>query len=166
MKNLLKWIWLSIIIFIFDFWTKHYMQQTLVLHQPEQIFSWFNLHLLYNHGAAFSFLSQAGEWKKWFFISVAFLVSVVILIWITRLASNKYHLFIALNFILGGAMGNTIDRMINGYVVDFIEIYISILPFNIFNPWPAFNIADSAIFIGTFILIIDSIFFDKDDIKI
>ena len=109
-----------------------------------------NWTLLHNHGAAFSFLSDAGGWQRYFFTSLAGLVSVVFVFWLMRMPKDMKILPLAIALILGGAVGNLIDRISLGYVVDFIHVYYQNSHF------PAFNIADSAITIGTILMLIDT----------
>ena len=158
----MRWLGLSIVIVILDQLTKFLVTQNLKLHESIEIFSWFNLTLVHNTGAAFSFLSQAGGWQRWFFIILAITISVVITIWLLRLPAKQRWLACALALVLGGAVGNLWDRMVFGYVIDFIDVSIGFLPWRLFNPWPAFNIADSAISIGAVMLIIDAIL-NKDE---
>lgn len=153
----MKWLGLSIVIVIMDQLTKFLITENLKLHQSIEIFSWFNLTLIHNTGAAFSFLSQAGGWQRWFFIILAISVSTIITIWLLRLPAKQRWLACALALVLGGAVGNLWDRIMFGYVIDFIDVSISFLPWRLFNPWPAFNIADSAISVGAVMLIIDAI---------
>lgn len=153
----MKWLGLSIVIVILDQLTKFLVIQNLKLHQSIEIFSWFDLTLIHNTGAAFSFLSQAGGWQRWFFIILAITISTIITIWLLRLPAKQRWLACALALVLGGAVGNLWDRIMFGYVVDFINVSISFLPWRLFNPWPAFNIADSAISVGAVMLIIDAI---------
>ena len=160
MARMLKGLALTVFIIILDQLTKNYAVQELILHQPVPLFSGFNFTLMHNTGAAFSFLNQVGSW---FFITLASAVSIFIVIWMTSLPSNKRWLFFALAFVLGGALGNLWDRVALGYVVDFIDVSLAFMPWRIFNPWPAFNIADSAIFIGAVMLIIDAIWIDDSE---
>lgn len=111
----------------------------------------FNLTLLYNKGAAFSFLANAGGWQRWFFLILTTAVSIFIYFWLRKLKPHQRLQYTALALILGGAIGNLIDRAIYGYVIDFIDVYYGSYH------WPAFNIADSAITIGAFLLIYDTI---------
>ena len=108
-------------------------------------------------GAAFSFLSEAGGWQRYFFISLGSVVSIVLVFWMKSLTKDEKCLFFALSLVLGGVIGNVWDRINYGYVIDFIDVSLSFIPLKIFNPWPTFNIADSAIFIGAILLIIDAI---------
>ena len=135
--------------------TKYYAVELLVLHDPVHIYNGLNFTLMYNTGAAFSFLSDAGGWQRWFFIGISCFVSIIIVIWIYNSLTKSRWLLFALSFILGGALGNLWDRVILGYVVDFIEVYYKDLY------WPAFNIADSSITIGAVILILDTLLIDR-----
>ena len=154
-----KWLSLSLVIILFDQVTKYFASHALLMYQPISIIPGFNLTLMHNTGAAFSFLSQAGGWQRWFFIGIASVVSIVIIVWMNGLPKNKRWLLTALALILGGAIGNVCDRIILGYVIDFIEVYYE----DMF--WPAFNIADSAITIGAIMLIIDSLFLKEAEIE-
>ena len=109
-----------------------------------------------NYGAAFSFLADAGGWQRWFFITLAFAVSVVLVVWIWRIRDQGPAILAAgLALVLGGAVGNLVDRVRLGYVTDFIQVDFGI-PF--FDPFPSFNVADAAITVGAALLIIDSLF--------
>ena len=148
---MLKWTWLSGVVIFIDQLTKYLASTLLDMHQPVSIIPMFNLYLTHNYGAAFSFLSQAGGWQRWFFTIVALVVSVIIITWVRRLKDNETLQAVSLSLILGGALGNVIDRLIFGYVIDFIDVYYGDWH------WPAFNIADSAITIGVALLLIDAI---------
>ena len=156
---MLKWIWLAIVVVILDQITKYVASTSLEMYQPIAVMPMFNWTLMHNTGAAFSFLADAGGWQRWFFAIIAVVVSVVIVLWIKRLEQHERWQAIALALILGGAIGNVIDRILLGYVVDFIQVYYQ----QWF--WPAFNIADSAIFIGVGMIIIDSIREYRDEKK-
>jgi signal peptidase II len=158
-----KGLTLSLLIIILDQLTKFYAVQELILYQPLPVFPGFNLTLMHNTGAAFSFLSQAGGWQRYFFIGLGLIVGITIVMWMYKLPSSKRWLFFALAFVLGGVLGNVWDRITLGYVIDFIDVSLNFLPWRIFNPWPAFNIADSAIFIGAIMLIIDAIWLDDNE---
>lgn len=145
------WIWLSVAVLVLDQATKLLAENLLTLHQPVAIFPGFNLMLAYNTGAAFSFLADAGGWQRWFFLTLGAVVSVSLLVWMRRLQPGQRSLAIALALILGGAVGNIIDRALYGQVIDFIQLYYRQWY------WPAFNIADSAISIGAALLIVDSL---------
>lgn len=158
--RMLKGLALSFVIIVLDQLTKFYAVQELALYQPHPVFPGFNFTLMHNTGAAFSLLNQVGSW---FFIVLASAVSLFIVVWMYSLPTSKRWLFFALAFVLGGALGNLWDRVTLGYVIDFIDVSLSFLPWRIFNPWPAFNIADSAIFIGAIMLIIDAIWLNDSE---
>ncbi len=158
----MRWLILSLFVLVADQLTKFWIKTNIALHEQLSVFPGFNLILACNKGAAFSFLSQESGWQRWFFAVVAGIVSIVILVWLIKLPTKKYWLACSLALILGGAIGNLWDRVLIGCVVDFIQVYLSFLPWELFNPWPSFNIADSAIFIGAVMLIIDS-FRNGDD---
>ena len=147
----LKWLLLSAVVVALDLWTKALASELLVLHRPVPVFPGFNLTLMHNEGAAFSFLHTAGGWQRWFFSGIALVVSTVIVVWLTRLKPGQRWLALALAMILGGALGNLWDRLTLGYVVDFIQVYYDRWY------WPAFNLADSAITAGAVILVLDSL---------
>ena len=155
---MLKWLWITAVVVIADQISKQLAEHTLIPYQAVTVFpSFFNINLMYNEGAAFSFLSDAGGWQRWFFLVLSILISVVLLIWLARLAHNQTRQAIALSLVLGGAIGNVIDRLLFGHVIDFIQVYYESWY------WPTFNIADSAITIGAVILIIDSLFEGKQN---
>jgi signal peptidase II len=144
------WIWISIAIIIADQITKIVADQYLQYGQPVAVMPMFNFTLLYNTGAAFSFLSNAGGWQRWFFIFLSSSISVVLIIWLYKLPAQQKFQTLSLALILGGAIGNLIDRSLYGHVIDFLDVYYQ------HRHWPTFNIADSAISIGAVMLIIDS----------
>ena len=146
---MLRWYMLSFTVIIIDQITKYFAVEKLALHEVKSIYEGFNLILIYNEGAAFSFLSDAGGWQRWFLIGVSCIVCVFIVVWMYQSISKSKCLLAGLSLILGGALGNLWDRLSLGYVVDFIEVYYEDLY------WPAFNIADSAITIGAILLILD-----------
>ena len=149
--NLLKWLGVSLVVIILDQVTKSAAVNNLVLFQPVNIFPGFNFTLMYNEGAAFSFLSDASGWQRWFFTVVAVVVSIAIVFWLKSLPAEQRVTALSLSLILGGAIGNVWDRILLGHVVDFIDVYYAE------HHWPAFNIADSAISVGAVLLIIDSL---------
>ena len=148
---MLKWSWVSLLVIVLDQLTKLWASSALSYAEPVPIIPFLNLTLLHNTGAAFSFLSEAGGWQRWFFALVALVISAVILVWIRRLPNGKVWLAISLALVLGGALGNVWDRIFLGYVVDFIDVYYQRWH------WPAFNLADAAISVGAAMLIIDSL---------
>ncbi len=146
----MKWLWLSVLTIILDQVTKKWAQGELLLYKPLPVFPGFNLTLIYNKGAAFSFLSQADGWQRWFFISLSSIISIVLLFWLKSVSQqNNVVLKAAIALILGGAVGNLIDRALVGQVTDFIQVYYAS------HYFPAFNIADSAITSGAGLLILD-----------
>jgi len=145
----IRWFGLALFVIILDQMTKLWIDNHFELYESLSIFPSLNLTLLYNRGAAFSFLANAGGWQRWFFTSLSLIVSIILIIWLIRLDAKQRWLACALALILGGAIGNLIDRMLYGYVIDFIDIYYKNWH------WPAFNVADSAISIGATMLFID-----------
>ena len=147
----LRFLWISAVAFILDQWSKYAVMDSMTLYQSIQVLPFFNLTYVHNYGAAFSFLDSAGGWQRWFFTGIAIAVSSVILWWLKQSSRSQKMLPIAFSFILGGALGNVYDRLVHGYVIDFLDFYV-----NNYH-WPAFNIADSAIFIGAALLILDMV---------
>ena len=148
----MKWLWLSALTIVLDQLTKKIAEAELLLHKPIAILPSFNFTLMYNKGAAFSFLSEAGGWQRIFFVALSTIISIFLFFWLKQICSdekqkNNQLLQIAIALILGGAIGNLIDRAMTGAVVDFIQLYYSTYYF------PAFNIADSAITAGAGLLI-------------
>jgi signal peptidase II len=147
--------WISGVVIVADQVTKYLAETLLVWNQPLPVVPFLNLYLTYNTGAAFSFLSEASGWQRWLFILLALAVSAFIVVWLRRLGAGQRYLAVALCLILGGALGNVIDRIVHGHVIDFIDVYYR------HWHWPAFNIADSAITIGVIILVADGIIMRK-----
>jgi signal peptidase II len=146
-----KWLWLSLLVLIFDQWSKIAINNAMRLYESAAIIPGFNLTYVHNTGAAFSFLSEAGGWQRWFFAAMALIISVILTIWLYRLKKHETLLAIALTLVLGGAIGNLIDRLAYGYVIDFLDVYYQTAH------WPAFNIADSAISLGVLFMILESL---------
>ena len=144
------WYGLALLIVVLDQLSKHWVSSHFYYGEVLPVTSFFNLTLVHNTGAAFSFLSDAGGWQRWFFGAVAAVVSVVLVIWMARTPVSQKMLLAALALILGGAVGNLWDRMLLGYVVDFLDVYYQQYH------WPAFNIADSAITVGALLLVLDN----------
>ncbi|MCW5601078.1 signal peptidase II [Nitrosomonas sp.] len=139
---------IAFIVLVMDLATKYWVESSLNYGQQIPITSFFNLVLTYNAGAAFSFLSDASGWQRWFLSGIALAASIIIIILLRKHPENKLFC-LALSLVLGGALGNLWDRITLGHVVDFLDFYIGDYH------WPAFNIADSAIFIGAILLIVD-----------
>lgn len=150
LMSMLKWLWLSVFVLVLDQATKWLAENTLSLYETIAVLPSLNITLAYNSGAAFSFLADAGGWQRWFFIGLALVVSLVLLVWLAKLKPQAKLEALSLSLILGGAIGNVIDRVAFGHVIDFIDVYYGAMH------WPAFNLADSAICIGAVLLIIDS----------
>lgn len=145
-----KWLALAAAIVVVDQITKYVIVQKFMLHETLFITSFFNLVRVHNAGAAFSMLADAGGWQRLFFISVAVAASVWV-VWLLRHHSQQKLFCLALAMILGGAVGNLIDRVLFGYVVDFVQVH--------YAGWffPAFNVADSAITCGAALMIWDGL---------
>lgn len=145
----LKWLWLAVLVVVIDLGTKAMATAMLTYGNPVPVIPMFNLTLLHNTGAAFSFLAEAAGWQRWFFVTLALVVSVVLVMWLRNLKHHETWTAVAIALILGGALGNVYDRVVHGYVVDFLHFY--------WQDWhfPAFNLADTAITIGAGMMILD-----------
>lgn len=155
-RPMLKWLWLSVVIVILDLVSKHYASALLEYAIPVPVLPSFNLTLLHNTGAAFSFLATQSGWQRWFFVILAIVVSLALTRWLATLKDDRW-LAIAVALVLGGAIGNLYDRILLGYVVDFLHFYWQDYHF------PAFNIADTAISIGAGMMILDLFRAKPDD---
>ncbi len=158
-----KWLILICVLTALDQITKQIAQESLNFAEPVPIVPFLNFMLVYNTGAAFSFLSDAGGWQRWFFIVLSLGVCVYLLIWLRTLRDQHLILGTGLSFILSGALGNLFDRLLYGKVTDFIDFYYPTNEqclFFFFSlrhntcHWPTFNIADILITIGAGILIL------------
>ena len=146
-----KWyVLLALGVLIADQMTKWWAQMSLPMAQPIKVTDFLNWFLIYNPGAAFSFLSQASGWQRWFFTVIG-IVAAIVIIWLLQKNAHDRPFCLALSLILGGAIGNVIDRLLYGAVVDFIDVHYDGWH------WPAFNIADSAISIGATLIVINEI---------
>lgn len=153
-RNFYLWLLLSTGICVLDQLTKLAILRWVPLYDKIPLNSFINITHHRNEGAAFSFLADAGGWQRWFFSVLAAVVSAVIVVWIYRLRhEGQWVLTAGLSLVLGGAVGNLIDRLRLGYVVDFVQVLIAGWPF------PSFNVADAAISVGAAFLIIDALFF-------
>ncbi|MFI4919561.1 MAG: signal peptidase II [Legionellales bacterium] len=146
-----KWhcFMLSIAVFILDQASKYWISIALIAYKPIPVFPMLNLTLAYNTGAAFSFLSGAGEWHRWFLAGFSFLMSILLIVWLWRTSTQDKLQSVGVSLVLGGAVGNLLDRGLYGYVIDFIDVYYG------HHHFATFNIADSAISIGAALLILD-----------
>ncbi len=147
---MLRYLWLALVVLVLDQASKVAVMHYLVRHDDIVLLPFLNLALTFNRGAAFGFLNQAGGWQAVFFIGIAAIAAVVIFGWLRKLKSSERLIAVALCLILGGALGNLVDRLIYGYVIDFIDV--------VFGSWHfwTFNIADSAISIGATLLVLDA----------
>ena len=155
MSHLLRY-GIVLVIVVLDQITKIWADTTLTMYQQIPITDFFNITKAYNYGAAFSFLNDAGGWQRWFFTAISLIVSIVLSVWLYRMLRSEKWLSLSIALILGGAVGNLIDRVWYGYVVDFIQVYWKTSYF------PSFNIADAAITCGTIILLAITLF-EKND---
>ncbi|WJG08486.1 signal peptidase II [Aliiglaciecola sp. LCG003] len=152
----LRFLWLAALTVVLDQWSKYAIVASMDVYQSIQYTSFFNLTHTRNYGAAFSFLSDASGWQRWFFTGIAVAVSVIILRWLKASPKSQILLPVAFSLILGGAIGNVYDRVAYGYVIDFLHVYYQQYD------WPVFNLADSAICLGATLLIVD-MFKNKQD---
>ena len=146
----LPWFGLALVIILLDQYTKGLASNGLEYAQPVRIFEWLNFTLQHNAGAAFSFLSDAGGWQRYFFSAAAIGISAALAVWLYLMPRGQLLLAISLGMILGGALGNLWDRVALGYVVDFISVHYQ------GSYFPAFNIADAAISVGAAGMLLDS----------
>lgn len=155
----MRWLWLSFAVIVADQVTKWIAESALTQYAPKAILPFLNFTLAYNPGASFGILKDAGGWQRWFFVALAVLISGIIIAWLRRLPRSEKITAAGLSLILGGAIGNLIDRLWHGQVVDFIDVYYGRYH------WPAFNIADSAITVGAGLLIAQALFFSREERK-
>lgn len=144
------WLGIAVAVLALDQAGKWLALEKLMLHESIPLTPFLNLTLIYNKGAAFGFLSTASGWQNLFFIAIAIVATAVILYLLRRMGTKDRFLAVALMLILGGAIGNLIDRLLYGHVVDFIDVYYGSWH------WPAFNVADSAITIGAVMIALDA----------
>ena len=159
-RRYIAWMVVALLVVVVDQGTKWAVVEWIPLYGKVPINSFLNLTHQQNSGAAFSFLAGASGWQRWFFVVLATGVSAVIAVWLWRIRTEGPLVLMAgLSLVLGGAIGNLIDRARLGYVTDFIQVW--------FGNWafPSFNVADAAISVGAAILIIDALFFSARDTK-
>ena len=142
------WLGIALVVVLLDQASKIMMSQFLLYGQSETITSYFNLMMVYNKGAAFSFLSDQPGWQRYFFTAVSVIASLFIL-WMLRRNPTQRLFCWSLALILGGAIGNLIDRIAYGHVIDFLDFHVGGWH------WPAFNVADSAITVGAILFVLD-----------
>ncbi|MBE0482675.1 MAG: lipoprotein signal peptidase [Bacterioplanes sp.] len=150
-QSAVRWLWLSLLVFVLDIATKQMASAWLIYARPVEILPVLDFTLLHNPGAAFSMLANQPGWQRCFLSLIAAGVSVMLVVWIVRTPREQVWLPVALALILGGAVGNLFDRVVYGYVIDFISVHYNGRFF------PAFNIADSAISVGAAMMIVDVI---------
>ncbi|MEO6226898.1 MAG: signal peptidase II [Thermomonas sp.] len=141
--NALPWLAVSVLVFALDQWSKAWVLRTLPEHVPVPVIDGFwNWYRTYNTGAAFSFLADAGGWQKWFFVTLAFAICGLMVWMLARTSRRDWRSALPLALVVGGALGNVVDRFLHGHVIDFVQWYVGE------HYWPAFNIADSAVMGG------------------
>ena len=148
---MLRWLWLTALVLVLDQSSKLWVDHAFRLHESLQLVPFFNLTYLRNTGAAFSFLGDAGGWQRWLFMGLALAASVLLGWWLWTLQGGKRMEAAGIALVLGGAVGNLIDRTLYGYVIDFFDFHVDTWHF------PAFNVADSAITVGVVLLLLDSL---------
>lgn len=151
----LRWLWLAVAFLVVDQATKIAISHQFDLYQSIAVMPFFNLTYVHNEGAAFSFLSEAGGWQRWFFSSIAIGITGLLLVWLRALPATAAALSVAYSLVIAGALGNLIDRLMYGYVIDFIDLYVGTAR------WPAFNVADAAICVGAALIMLDAFKSDR-----
>lgn len=147
-SSLWLWLGLALMILLADQFTKILVIGSFALGDSSPVTSFFNLVRVHNTGAAFSFLAQAGGWQRWFFTALGS-VAALLMVWLLKKHAGQKLFGLAIACVLGGAVGNVLDRVLYGYVVDFLDFHYAGIHF------PAFNLADSAICLGAACLILD-----------
>jgi len=148
--SMARWLGLSVLVVVLDQWTKWLAESMLEPYRAVPVVPMLNMTLVYNEGAAFSFLANAGGWQRWLFAAFALLITGILVVWLLRLKNEERTMAAGLALVAGGAVGNLVDRVLTGRVVDFIDCYVANWH------WPAFNIADSAITCGVCLLLLVS----------
>jgi signal peptidase II len=148
---MMKWLWLSALVIALDQASKHWVDASMQLYETIEWLPLFQLTYVRNTGASFSFLAGAGGWQRWLFVGIATTASIAIVFWLRQLSKQRHWEAAAWALVLGGALGNLIDRIRYGYVIDFLDAFYRYWHF------PAFNVADSAITVGVAILLIDGL---------
>ena len=149
---MLRLLWISVLVVVLDQVSKFWVLASFEEYEVLTVWPVFNLTLVFNTGAAFSFLSDAGGWQRWFFVAIGVVVSAVMVVWLGKLQARERLTAYGLAFVIGGAIGNLIDRVWLGKVVDFLQWHWQDWY------WPSFNLADSAITLGVVLLLIDGLF--------
>jgi signal peptidase II len=149
-QGLVLWLGIALLVLLIDQFTKVLVLGAFQLGDSTAVTSFFNLVRVHNHGAAFSFLAAAGGWQRWLFTGIG-LVATLFMLWMLRSHAGQTLFCLAISLVLGGAVGNVVDRLLHGYVIDLLDFF--------WGRWhfPAFNVADSAITLGAGLLILDEI---------
>lgn len=155
-RGRLIWLWATLAAIALDQWSKHAIEQRLPMMAVYRILSVLDFTRLHNPGAAFNFLAGASGWQRWFFTVLAIGVSAALVFWLARLERRANLVACGISLIIAGALGNVIDRVRFGYVVDFIQVHWHEAYF------PSFNVADSSITVGAALLLIDAFFTGRD----
>lgn len=156
-SGLLPWLGLALLIILADQLTKTLILGSFQLGDSHTVTSFFNIVRVHNAGAAFSFLAGASGWQRWFFVGLG-LAATVFIVWMLKQHGGQRLFSLALSLVLGGALGNVIDRLLHGHVIDFLQFHWGFLsPMFAGGYFPSFNIADSAITIGATLLILDEL---------
>lgn len=153
----LRWYWVAVLVFFADQLSKQWVLANFDLYESVNLLPFFNFTYVRNYGAAFSFLSDAGGWQRWLFTIVAVGFSTLLTVWLRKQSASLLKLNLAYTLVIGGALGNLVDRLMHGFVVDFIDFFWAK------SHYPAFNIADSAICIGAVLIIWDAFLSGKSE---
>ncbi|MXP67161.1 signal peptidase II [Pantoea sp. Aalb] len=162
MKNVfstgLRWLWLTLIVIIIDFTSKQWIINNTILHKSQSLIPFLNLFYTKNYGAAFSFLAYQNGWQRWLFAGIAVIIVTILFIKMYYTPVNNTLINIAYALLCGGALGNLFDRVYHGYVIDFIDFYISI-----YWHFATFNIADFSICLGGVLIILQNFLITKKE---
>ncbi|MFP1809226.1 signal peptidase II [Lonsdalea quercina] len=155
----LRWLWLALVVLVVDLGSKQWVMSHFQLGESLPLIPFFNLTYAHNPGAAFSFLADKDGWQRWFFAVIALAITAALLVLMYRSSASQRLNNIAYAMIIGGAVGNLTDRLVHGYVIDFVDFYI--------NDWhyPIFNIADAGICIGALLIVLEGFFVSSEKKK-
>lgn len=155
----LRWLWLALVVLVVDLGSKQWVMAHFQLGESLPLIPFFNLTYAHNPGAAFSFLADKDGWQRWFFAVIALAITAALLVLMYRSSASQKLNNIAYAMIIGGAVGNLTDRLVHGYVIDFVDFYI--------NDWhyPIFNIADAGICIGALLIVLEGFFVSSEKKK-
>ncbi|OSN08708.1 signal peptidase II [Lonsdalea iberica] len=155
----LRWLWLALVVLVVDLGSKQWVMTHFQLGESLPLIPFFNLTYAHNPGAAFSFLADKDGWQRWFFAVIALAITAALLVMMYRSSASQKLNNIAYAMIIGGAVGNLTDRLVHGYVIDFVDFYI--------NDWhyPIFNIADAGICIGALLIVLEGFFVSSEKKK-